>query len=82
METRASSNLNGAAISELRKARGWNRERLAFGASCTVDYIAKLERGERPITGMVLYRLSKAFGLSVEKLERQLSNSAGNARGK
>jgi transcriptional regulator with XRE-family HTH domain len=53
--------LFGKRIRELRKAKGWSQDELAWRAGLDRTYISGIERGERNISLINIHRLSNAL---------------------
>ena len=58
----------GQHLRELRKERGLSQERLGQGASLSGKFIGEVERGEKSISIVSLYRVSVALGVSLRQL--------------
>jgi len=60
--------LFGKELRKLRKARGWSQEELA--ARCDLDrtYIGGIERGERNVALLNIYKIAEAIELHPSKL--------------
>lgn len=61
----------GTQVRKLRNARGWSQEHLAERASLHWTYVGGVERGERNPTLVVIARIAKAFGISIQDLFEQ-----------
>ncbi len=57
----------GRKLRELRKARGLSQEGLALGAELDRTYIGSVERGERNISLINIYKISSALGVSAKE---------------
>lgn len=57
-----------ARIVEARKAKGLTREALAEMASVSPRHLGNIERGETSPSLEIMYRISKALGVSVSVL--------------
>lgn len=68
----------GKRIKELRTAKGWNQQKLADEADLTQSAIAQFEKGERLPSTTALQSMAKAFGISMESLLTQESNTDPN----
>lgn len=68
----------GKRIKELRTAKGWNQQKLADEADLTQSAIAQFEKGERLPSTTALQNMAKAFGISMESLLTQESNTDPN----
>lgn len=62
----------GKRIRMLRRARGWTQEQLAEYADLHVSYIVLLEKGANRATIDTLYKLARAFGVSLAELVQAL----------
>jgi len=60
----------GRNVRRIRKERGWSQEELAFESGLHRTYISGIERGARNPTIVILARLAKTLGVSVERLVR------------
>lgn len=58
----------GKKIMQLRRARGWNQEELAFRASLNRNYLSDLENGRRNPSLKILEKIAFAFEISLESL--------------
>ncbi|PHI18033.1 transcriptional regulator [Lewinellaceae bacterium SD302] len=58
----------GKRIQELRKSKSLSQEKLAHKAGLHRTYIGMIERGEKNITLINIYRLSQALEVEVMKL--------------
>lgn len=62
----------GSRIRSQRKSIGASQEQLALWAGVDRSYFGAVERGERNITFMVLYRLSRALRCDIALLTSDL----------
>ena len=53
----------GSAIRSLRKASGTSQEKLAHQAEIDRSHMGKIERGERNVTAINLFRIADALGV-------------------
>ncbi|HEX9768469.1 MAG TPA: helix-turn-helix transcriptional regulator [Kiloniellales bacterium] len=53
----------GAALRELREARGWSQQRLGRAFGVTYQAVQKVERGETPLTASRLALAAALFGV-------------------
>jgi transcriptional regulator with XRE-family HTH domain len=60
--------LLGKRIREIRLAKGWSQEILAFHCNLDRSYVGSLERGERNPNFKTLCRVAKALGINVTTL--------------
>ena len=62
----------GARVRELRLEMGLSQER--FAAKCKLDrtYVGSVERGERNIALRNIEKISKALGISISELTKEL----------
>lgn len=58
----------GAAVAQLRHARGISQETLAFEAGLHPTYISSIECGERKVGLVAMIGLAKAFDMTVSEL--------------
>jgi transcriptional regulator with XRE-family HTH domain len=58
----------GARIRSLRKARGYSQEELAFKANLARGYYGEIERGERNVAILNLYRIAKALDVDIKEI--------------
>ena len=58
----------GLRLVELRKAKSWSQERLSLESGVARSYLGGVERGERNIAVLNIYRLAKALGVTPAKL--------------
>ncbi len=63
----------GRRIRELRKAKGWQQIDLAQHSGVHEVHISDLERGVREAGIKTLWSLSKALGLNLETLFKEIS---------
>jgi transcriptional regulator with XRE-family HTH domain len=60
----------GEKVRELRKAKGWSQEELAFRASLHRNYLGGIERGERNPALDNICAIAKALGVDPSELLR------------
>lgn len=53
--------LFGKKLQKIRLERGWSQEKLALAASLDRTYISSVERGQRNISIINIYKLAKAL---------------------
>jgi len=70
------ANEKNGTLAGLREKRGLTRTQAAVQVGISEDYLAKLERGDKPVTDATLVKLSRAYGITVERLEKLLQNGA------
>lgn len=58
----------GLRIKELRNAKKLSQEALSFSAGMHPAYLSKIERGEKCPTIDTLYKIAKAFNISLSEL--------------
>jgi len=58
----------GARIRDLRLAIGWSQERLAHECRLDRSYIGGVERGERNVSLLNIYKIARALGVPPSKL--------------
>lgn len=51
----------GQRVRDLRMRRGWSQEQLGFRSGLHRNYVGGIERGERNVAVVNLYRLAKAL---------------------
>jgi transcriptional regulator with XRE-family HTH domain len=56
--------LFGLKLAEIRKAKGLSQERLALESELARSYLWGVERGQRNITLLTIYRLADALGVT------------------
>ena len=67
-EDRARLKAFGLRMKLLRVSRGWSQEQLAEAAGMHRTFIGQVERGQRGMNILGLWRLSRAFGVSIGDL--------------
>ena len=55
----------GKRVKELRKAKGWNQEELAFKAGLDRTYVSGIERGIRNVSFVNIHRLAVALNVDL-----------------
>ena len=58
----------GMRMKLLRVSRGWSQEQLAEAAGMHRTFIGQVERGQRGMNILGLWRLSRAFGIPIGEL--------------
>jgi transcriptional regulator with XRE-family HTH domain len=58
----------GANIRDLRKAKDWSQEKLAFKADIDLTYMGGIERGKRNPSLLVLVEIAKSLGVDPAEL--------------
>lgn len=58
----------GQRIALLRKSRGWSQEQLSLESGLARSYLGGVERGQRNISLVNIYRLADCLSLPVCKL--------------
>jgi transcriptional regulator with XRE-family HTH domain len=58
----------GARMRELRKARGLSQEALAFACGLDRSYLGSIERGEKNVSLINIWRIAEALGTSPSEL--------------
>lgn len=58
----------GRRLRELRKDKGFSQEALALASDLDRSYIGGVERGERNISLINIYKISAALGISAQAL--------------
>lgn len=64
----------GNNITQLRKSKGWSQEELAFECQLHRTYIGSVERGERNIAILTLFKIANALEVEVKEIIKQDSN--------
>lgn len=54
----------GLRLIEIRKAKGWSQERLALESGLARSYLGGVERGQRNIALLNIYRLAEALAIT------------------
>lgn len=67
-EDRARLKAFGLRMKLLRVSRGWSQEQLAEAAGMHRTFIGQVERGQRGMNILGLWRLSRAFGVPIGDL--------------
>lgn len=58
----------GKRVAALRKARGWSQEQLSLESGLARSYLGGVERGQRNISLLNIYRLAESLSLPVATL--------------
>lgn len=58
----------GQRLIELRKAKGWSQERLALESGLARSYVGGIERGQRNLAVLNIYRLAEALEVAPSTL--------------
>lgn len=58
----------GERVRELRKRKGFSQETLAFTCNLDRTYIGGVERGERNISLINIYKIAEALGVKAKEL--------------
>ena len=58
----------GTRIRSLRIAKGYSQEGFAFKANLARGYYGEIERGERNVATLNLYRIAKALGVDIKEI--------------
>ncbi|TDL93352.1 XRE family transcriptional regulator [Macrococcus brunensis] len=61
----------GSNIAQSRRSRGWSQEDLAFECGLHRTYIGGIERGERNITILNLFKIASALEVDMSEILRQ-----------
>lgn len=61
----------GNNITQLRKSKGWSQEELAFECQLHRTYIGSVERGERNIAILNLFKIANALEVEVKEIIKQ-----------
>lgn len=54
----------GLRLIEVRKAKGWSQERLALESGLARSYLGGVERGQRNIALLNIYKLAEALAVT------------------
>lgn len=54
----------GRRVAALRKERGWSQEQLALESGLARSYLGGVERGQRNISLLNIYRLAESMAIS------------------
>jgi transcriptional regulator with XRE-family HTH domain len=68
VEDRARLKAFGLRIKLLRVSRGWSQEQLAEAAGMHRTFVGQVERGQRGLNVLGLWRLAGAFGIPIGDL--------------
>lgn len=58
----------GLGVRAIRKTVGWSQEKLAEQSGLHVNYLSSVERGERNISLLNIFRLAKALNCDATQL--------------
>lgn len=58
----------GKRVTTLRKARGWSQEQLSLESGLARSYLGGVERGQRNISLVNIYRLAESLSLPTATL--------------
>lgn len=58
----------GKRVAVLRKARGWSQEQLSLESGLARSYLGGVERGQRNISLLNIYRLAESLSLPASAL--------------
>lgn len=58
----------GERVRELRKGRGFSQESLALACNLDRTYVGGVERGERNISLINIYKIAEALGVHAKEL--------------
>lgn len=67
--------LFGQRLTEIRKAKGLSQERLALDSGLARSYLGGVERGQRNIALLNIYRLAETLGVTPATLLERPGNS-------
>ena len=67
--------LFGLRLIELRKTKGWSQERLALESGLARSYVGGVERGQRNIAVLNIYKLAETLGVPASTLLERPSNN-------
>lgn len=60
--------LFGQKLRDVRKKKGWSQEQLGFESGLDRTYVGGVERGERNIALVNIFKLANALGLPAHEL--------------
>lgn len=60
--------LFGRRLAQLRKEKGWSQETLALESGIARSYLGGVERGQRNIALINIYKLSQTLGVTLSNL--------------
>ncbi len=69
----------GVRIAELRKQRGYTRERLSELADISVQFLADIEKGRKSMTVATLKRISAALLVSTDYIVNGITENGDNS---
>jgi DNA-binding XRE family transcriptional regulator len=75
-EDRARLKAFGLRMKLLRVSRGWSQEQLAEAAGMHRTFVGQVERGQRGMNILGLWRLSRAFGVPIGDLFTDVEGKA------
>ncbi len=58
----------GEQVRSIRKAKGFSQEALALACGLDRTYVGSVERGERNISLINMYKIAEAMGVAVKEL--------------
>lgn len=58
----------GTRLVQLRKERGWSQEKLSLESGLARSYLGGVERGQRNIALLNIYKLAETLGISPAEL--------------
>lgn len=61
----------GSRLVQLRKERGWSQEKLSLESGLARSYLGGVERGQRNIALLNIYKLAEALEISPAELFKQ-----------
>lgn len=67
----------GKAVRHFRIEAGLSQEALAARAELNRTYLGDIERGERNVAVVNMYKIAKALGVSLSDLVRQMERELG-----
>lgn len=70
----------GNRLRNLRKAKGLSQEELALECGLDRTYIGGVERGERNISLINIYKIAEALGISAKKLFDDVQSTEDRGR--
>ncbi len=70
-EEKKNLKLLGRNIRRLREKYGWSQEELAYRCGLHRTYVGAVERGERNIGALNIFKIGKAFGVDAGDLLRE-----------
>ncbi|MCX6325097.1 MAG: helix-turn-helix transcriptional regulator [Bacteroidia bacterium] len=64
----------GKVIKELRLQKKMSQEKLAFDSDIDRTYISDIEKGDRNVSLLIIYRIAKALQISLSDLFKKIED--------